>query len=392
MLDFSLLYEQLDDMVGTRRRARRTFADKLAQASGELSTWSERWAELQRKVEASRTSWLLAGDLRGPLRTRIPAPARPDQVSVVATDGSQIWPDRHELADCYVVNIGKIALHYGSGERPLMTSVPQLFYQEHDLTWNLNGKRIAVTPEIIGFRRGVREIQELAMLAEDAAREGRRVLALTDGTLILWAIMGKPPDFQQRILEAYQSSFETMYACQTPFAGYISHPSSAEIVNLLRVGLCPENPTNCDKCPYQHEAELPCEPIEGVTDADLFQPLLHPGERTALFQSRSDILQQYGRHAVYFFYLHAGTELARIEVPRWVAFDAELLNFVHATVYDQAVKGQGYPVSLAESHELAVVRNAEREQFFRALENLYVRQGIQVTISRKFFTKRHVAI
>jgi hypothetical protein len=335
---------------------------------------------------------LLGGDLQAPLSTRVPVSERPESVTVAATDGSQIFPDRHEFADCYVLNVGKILLHYGTGERPLLTSTPRLFYREEDITWNLNGKRILATAEIVGFRRGAWEIQELAALAEQSAQEQRKTAAITDGTLILWSIVGKPPDFQQRILQQYLSSFDLMYDCQVPFFGYISQPSSTEIVNILRVGLCPENPTNCDKCPYQNDPELPCEPIEGITDADLFRNILQPGERTALFSSRSDILQQYGQHAVYFFYLHAGPEIARIEIPQWVAKHASLLEFVHTVAYDQARKGQGYPVSLAEAHELAVVRGAEREQFFRLLEQLYVRKGLEVTISRKSLKKRNVNI
>lgn len=392
MLDFTVLQQQLNDMVGNQTRVRRTFQDKLALARQELASWSERWSELGQKADDSRTSWLLAGDLRGPLSAHVPAPERPGALTVAATDGSQIFPDRHEFADCYVLNVGKIVLHYGSGERPLMTSAPRLFYRENEMTWDFNGKRIPVTSEIVGFRRGAWEIRELALLAEQAAQEQRKVLALTDGTLILWALVGKPPQLQQQILETYRSSFDLMYEYQVPFIGYISQPGSAEIINILRVGLCPENPTNCDKCPYKHEPELPCEPIEGVTDADLFSTQLQPGERTALFKSRSDILQHYGPHTVYFFYVHVGTEIARIEIPHWVANDAALLDFVHAASYDQAQKGQGYPVSLAESHELAVVRSTEREQFFRTLEHLYVRQGLEVSISRKSLKKRNVNI
>lgn len=392
MLDFTVLQQQLTDMVGNQTQARRTFKDKLQLARQELAFWSDRWAELEQKSDASRTSWLLAGNLQMPLSTHVSLPEPSEALTIVATDGSQIFPDRHEFADCYVLNVGKIVLHYGTGERPIMTSTPKLYYREDEITWDFNGKRILVNSEIVGFRRGAWEIQELAGLAEQAVREQRQVLAMMDGTLILWALAGKPQNLQQQILDTYRSCFDLLYQYRIPVIGYISQPSSTEVINLLRVGLCPENPTNCDKCPYRNDPELPCEPIEGITDADLFHKLLHPGERTAFFKSRSEILQHYGRHTVYFFYLHVGAEIARIEVPQWIVNDAALLDFVHGSTYDQAQKGQGYPVSLSEAHELAVVRSHEREQFFRFLEHLYVRQGLEVTISRKFLKKRNVNI
>jgi hypothetical protein len=218
-------------------------------------------------------------------------------------------------------------------------------------------------------------------------------MGLTDGTLILWNLEGKPRDFQREILHNYLSSFEVMKSSQVPFMGYISQPGSADVINVLRVGLCPEHLTNCDKCPYKGKnQELPCEPIEGITDAGLFAPVLQDGERSSTFKSSSAILDEYGIHSIYFFYLNVGAEIARIEIPKWVSQNTVLLDFVHAVAYDQAEKGQGYPVSLIEAHEQAIIRGNEREQFYRLLEQLYVRQGLEVSMSRKAFKKRNVSI
>ncbi len=86
---------------------------------------------------------------------------------------------------------------------------------------------------------------------------------------------------------------------------------------------------------------------------------------------------------MYFFYLNVGPEIVRIEIPKWVAKDVALLQRVHAMAHDQAQKGQGYPVSLSEAHEQAVIRSSEREQFYRLLENLYIQKGLEVNLSRK---------
>lgn len=393
MLDFVSLRKLLDDMVLEQKTVHRNYREKVSLAHDTLIDWAMQWKQLVEKIEKSRTSWLLAEDLHEPFDRRYSPPMRPEQFTIVATDGSQIFPDHHELSACYLINIGAVVLHYGTGERPILTNHPRLFYTEQDTYREWNGRRVPVNTELISALRGALEIQELSLFAERFASDQRQVVGLIDGTLILWILEGKPVEFQKEILNFYFSSFELLKSLHIPFFGYISHPTSADVVNVLRVALCPENPTNCDRCPYKNQqTELPCEPIAGVTDAMLFASILEPGERSAPFKSQSEILKQYGDQIVYFFYLNVGSEIVRIELPKWIARDAALLQCVHAIAYDQAQKGQGYPVSLSEAHEQAVIRNNEREQFYRLLENLYVREGLEVNLSRKVLKKRNVSI
>ena len=393
MLDFALVQKQINEMALEQKSARRSYAETVSLATDTLQVWGDRWQELAAKLQQSRTSWLLAGQFHEPFHTRHSLPDRPEFLTVVATDGSQIFPDRHELSSCHLINLGAVVLHYGSGERPVLTSRPVLYYKDRDTFRDWNGNRVPVNSEMISALRGALEIQELAGFAEEAVGEGRQVVGLTDGTLILWSLEGKPKDFQREILGFYLTSFEQMRRLEVPFMGYISQPGSADVVNILRVALCPEQPTNCDRCPYKGGAEeLPCEPIAGVTDGILFSTILQEGERSTVFKSSSEILKEYGKQAIFFFYVHVGWEIARIEVPQWLAENPELLNLAHAVTYDQARKGQGYPVSLAEAHERAVIRGPEREQFYRIIENRYVREGLKVNISRKSFKKRNVNI
>ena len=53
--------------------------------------------------------------------------------SVFATDGSQISPSHHEIAYCYLINIGQIMIHYGQSLHPLLDSLPEVFYKTEDL-------------------------------------------------------------------------------------------------------------------------------------------------------------------------------------------------------------------------------------------------------------------
>ena len=160
----------------------------------------------------------------------------------------------------------------------------------------------------------------------------------------------------------------------------------------MRVGLCPETAPHCDRCPYTDLPQLPCAEIDGLNDRRLFESLLQPGERTAVFDSHSRILGDYGVHRIGFFYLHVGTEIVRIEMPQWVAASPTLLDLVHAVAYDQAQKGLGYPVALAEAHQHAVVRGAERDLFYEMVTTVMLRRGVRAAISPKNLLKRRMTV
>jgi NurA-like 5'-3' nuclease len=129
--------------------------------------------------------------------------------------------------------------------------------------------------------------------------------------------------------------------------------------------------------------------VAGVQDRELFSSILGQGERSALFISQSSIVQKhYGFHQVYFFYLRVDDEIARVEIPQWVAADETLLNLVHSLVLDQCRCGQGYPVALSEAHEQAVVTGADRENFWQLVESSLVEEHLPSLGSAKSFSKR----
>jgi NurA-like 5'-3' nuclease len=124
-----------------------------------------------------------------------------------------------------------------------------------------------------------------------------------------------------------------------------------------------------------------------VTDRILFSRVLNPGERSSLFESSSRILESYADHNIYFFYLNIGEEIARVEIPKWVAEDGGLLNLVHTLIFDQAKKGNGYPAALIEAHEQAVVKGKDRDFFFELIREALIKSDFKVTVSRKGLSK-----
>ncbi|MFN9958137.1 MAG: DNA double-strand break repair nuclease NurA, partial [bacterium] len=98
-----------------------------------------------------------------PLETCIDIPVPPKVHTVIATDGSQIAPNHHEIAYCYLLNIGRVVLHYGQNKHPLLDSLPEVFYKPEDLyiarQWGLR------TEEWMSNRRTASEITVLSELA-----------------------------------------------------------------------------------------------------------------------------------------------------------------------------------------------------------------------------------
>jgi GNAT superfamily N-acetyltransferase len=80
--------------------------------------------------------------------------------------------------------------------------------------------------------------------------------------------------------------------------------------------------------------------------------------------------------------------VARVEIPKWVAENKEVVALVHALVLDQCRRGHGYPVALMEAHEKAVVTNADRTQFWGLVELCLAEERLDIRSSGKSRSKR----
>ncbi len=351
---------------------------------------------LRAKLDVSRgkVTWMPAG-IHEQWDKTYPLPRPPEDFLVLATDGSQIDLERHAPASCYLINIGQVMLRYGNQPDASLSSQASLFYRNEDLILvdptNLN-QLVSFDAKIMKLKRGIMEAQGLADLAGGAPRVPS--LALLDGTLIMWDLGGRDirPFIRDQVLEAFLEALDRL--SQIPslaMASYISNPRATDVVDALRVAECPQSEPNCDRyCRYRQPSESrPCDHVaEGVRDADLFRPRLGPGERSPLFESNSRILESYREHKVHFFYLNAGDELARVEVPQWVARDPERLKLAHALVFDQVSRGQGYPVALMEAHEQAVVQAGDRQAFWALVEEVMAEGHLHASATSKAQSKR----
>jgi hypothetical protein len=385
MLNFPFLKPQVNKMIEEKRKVEGEFLEKINLALGEFKLRSKDWEKLSEKVKLSKTSWLLPR-IFSPFDNTYPLPPRPPSYTVLSSDGSQIFPDRHEALPCYLINIGSVVLRYGTEGKAHLNSYPKFFFRDEDRSATWDGRKIPADASVISEKRGLMEFEEILKLGEGCESK-ENAIAISDGTLILWRLEGTPYDFKSEIMNPFIRIMDRLKSLRIPLAGYISFPGSTEVVNALRVGLCPEEVSYCNQCPYTHLHQLPCAPIEGVTDRILFSRVLKTGERSSLFESSSRILGSYADHNIYFFYLNIGEEIIRVEIPKWVAEDGELVNLVHTLIFDQAKKGNGYPAALIEAHEQAVVKGKDRDFFFELIREALIKSDFKVTVSRKGLSK-----
>jgi hypothetical protein len=392
-LDLTKVAAQVGSMVARLKASGEQRQKRLQQALNTLNNKSLDSAALKQKIEASQTTWLVAGLIDG-LNPHHKAPPLPQEFSVLASDGSHIDVDRHQSTRCYLINIGAVVLDYGANPQAFLDSTPALYSSDEDLVIanGDKGRPQLIEGALLGIKRAVDECHRLAELAEGLPKDSQS-LALLDGSLSLWQLEAYPKFVTEALLSngflRYLEAIKRLNAeRRLALASYISFPRSTDVVNALKVALCPRETLDTDRdCPNCQSKE--CEAVAGVQDREIFGSTLAEGERSALFSSRSQIVRDhYGGHHVHFFYLRTDGEIARVEVPQWVAQDETLLGLTHSLVLDQCRRGQGYPVALGEAHEQAVVTGADRESFWQLVESLMIGEHLPTPKSAKSFSKR----
>ncbi len=393
-LDLDKVLPQVGGMITRLKAEGDARQERLQYALDTLHAQARNQSDLARKIKAAKTTWLVAGLVDGLDRGYKPPPT-PDEFTILATDGSHIAVDRHRSTRCYLINIGEVVLRYGQNPDATLDSHPSLYSGEEELAIapsSVKDREQPIEGNLLGIKRGVDEYQRLTTLAKELPA-GSLSLALADGSLILWGLEAYPDFVTEALLTrgflSYLTEIEKLNepSRKVALASYISFPRSTEVVNALRVALCPCEVLDTDYCGECKTRD--CDAIAGIRDRELFMDILKPRERSALFTSGSRFVQKhYGGHQVYFFYLRVDDEVARVELPRWVALDENLLNLAHSLILDQCQRGQGYPVALSEAHEQAVVTAADRENFWQLVESALVTEHLPSLSSAKSQSKR----
>jgi hypothetical protein len=343
----------------------------------------DRVASAERVQHKLRFDWVGAAPTQEALAQPYPLPTCPERITIIASDGSQIFPDQHAITLYYLVNVGCIAYRHGSNCKPdIFKPRPLLCYEPDDV---LDEQGNVISAGEVRVMRDMAELQALADLIPAYAGAGREpVVALLDGQLTL-RVIDLPFDQQQKRQDDYIVMLDRLRETGALIAGYIDRPRSTFVLALMRLAaLEPQNIT---------EETLGHNPFRQLTDLDLFS-FLGPGERSAIFSVKAKGLDKYSLagHAIHFFYLNVSANptvpyLARIEIPGWLAADPAGVNVLHAGLVRQAHLNGGYPYVLARAHELAVISGEEREAVEMMLAVEMRRHNLSPSPSPKQYNK-----
>jgi len=348
-------------------------------------------------VEALRTK-LRTRDPRFPWLTAIPtgdtmgtahsAPLPLPPFSVVATDGSNIPPDRHSPVRFYVLNISQATLTYGSHPDASLRAITDLACREEDLYINPEREHVPIEGARLGTKMAVAELEALWGAVQEVQPP---VLGLVDGSLILWGLQNEERSVQSAFLGEYLSAMDNFRQAGIPLISYISYPGGQDVANSLRVSLCDGHPAQCGSCTLPPSEQELCQFLATVRDRQIFAGLLEAGQRSDIFESTSAILDRYGEHRIQFLYLHNGDEVVRLEAPQWVMRDEGLRDLVQGLVLDQCQRSAGYPSYppvLQEAHEQAVISTGERMLMEEMVARALAARGIVYIRSAKESSKQ----
>jgi len=319
-----------------------------------------------------------------PLDLVSPLPTLPEQYTVIGVDGSEVQPDRHGVALYHLINIGSLVYRHGSGETPEARSAPHLYYRDDEI---YEGTTL-VAGNLLDVRRAHAEVEHLAERVE--AEPAGPLLALVDGTLLLWVLEDLPAERRQEKIVRYLDLLARIRARGAALAAFTSRPRYAEVGRLLHLARVGGD---------VHRAQTEPNPLERLPDQAIFS-FLPPGSRSALFISPSPVnTTAYAPRGqrVCFFYVNVAAEgvepeIARVEVPLWVTTAAAptgepLLALVHGGVVAQSRILGGFPYVLARADELAYISGAERELLEDMVGTALLAAGLPADLSTKAFYK-----
>ena len=358
-INYQEIYTQIK-AIGNGAEERREKKEK-AQASARelLSFYDSKLDDLRTKVDSVKavdSNIRCAYPLNENLSSSHPTPASVLQATLIAADGSQIVPNRHDAIQYYVVNVGAIAMQIGSGNTPeVFTDTELHMLDEFDDTF-FSDSQVALQ----------RDVAERKKLLEVAKKYSGTIIALTEGQLELWGAVDSDNsrDFEKS-LQDYLDALKELEKQQVITSGYVDKPGASWVVRLLELATVPQDELHNLKKYH---------PLAGVTDLWLFSQLLRKHERSSIFALQAKSAEKYKDSlSIHFFYLNVGDEkkpkIARVDVPLWVVNNKEALENLHYALIEQTkiMGNEPFPYLLHRAHEIAVVTHREKEEIDQML-------------------------
>lgn len=358
-VNYQEIYIQIKEIGKGAKERRKKKEEAQALARELLSFYDSQLDVLRSKADSAKeadSNIRCAYPLNESLASRCPPPDSVIQATLIAADGSQIVPNRHDAIQYYVINVGAIAMQVGSGNTPEVFTDTELHMLDEFEDTFFSDSQVALQ----------RDVAERKKLLEVAKKYSGTVIALTEGQLELWGAVDSDnsKDFEKS-LQDYLDALKELEKQQVITSGYVDKPGANWVIRLLEIANIPQNElTNLKK--YH--------PLAGVTDLWLFSQILGKHERSAIFALQAKSAEKYKDSlSIHFFYLNVGDEkkpkIARVDVPLWVVNNQEYLNNLHCVLIEQAkiMGSEPFPYLLHRAHEIAVVTHREKEEIDQML-------------------------
>jgi hypothetical protein len=156
-----------------------------------------------------------------------PPGAASSSQTIVAVDGSQATPDRHDEVLFGLINVGRVVLRTGSAQTPQVETETTLLFG--NALYPNNGPLMSEGE--IALLRDKSERSSLLRYGRDG---DEKPLALTDGPLELWGAKDVPdPRAFQAALADYLEDLRTMELMGWPVAGYVDKPGADLLIRLF---------------------------------------------------------------------------------------------------------------------------------------------------------------
>ncbi|MEL6406473.1 MAG: DNA double-strand break repair nuclease NurA [Chloroflexota bacterium] len=336
-----------------------------------------------------RIEWVRSSDISGyrgaapvdlpdaePINATIPEPEMPEIATIIAADGSQVYPDELAPVHYYLINTGVFVYHHGQDATPEQMTFPDLRYHKnhvHDRFGRLIRNRI------VDDRRTVAEIQRLASICWDRRKADLPLVALYDNRL-MYLPSGDDAREARDLMSEYIAGLVHLHDANAILAGYIDSPfRSRRVIQLLHLMTFDSR----EELRLKQASLASAGDMDGLRDVHLFQQVLKRGERSAIMVQSSPQNKEFRdrgvNYEIAFFYLKTYNDytshIVRVDIPMWVARDKKKVNLLHALLVHQC-KLQGrnpYPYALTRADELAWVGTKDRVKL-QELVNAQVRR------------------
>lgn len=393
-VDTTSLYAQINDYVEAYQRARHHREGRLEQLCAPLRagfSGADALLETCRiAAEVAELRWSGALFNAGePINQQFPFGQEPSRYALIASDGSQILPDRHKAFLFAYVQAGCAGFVYGEHGHPLVEELRRLkrsrLMAESELFDAQTGELKPPT-EVIN-QRDLMEIELMAQACRMARDAGLQPVVVADGSLVPFALLTSRNlvHDSERLIKPLKAALSVMRECGAWACGYIDRPNSNNIVRTCALaGLSLDAPTV--RTMFEQT-------IVGIFDRHLLERELAPAHRTALFDPGWEVNapRYLGEHAIRACYVNFGEPgqpiIARIEVPQWCAAPGPI-GVLCAVLYRHARIGGGYPLALKAAHEEAVVSEEDQRAIEQAIEQQLLDRGILPRASFKQEAKR----